>query len=170
MTHILAVSGSLGARSSNTALLREAARLAPAGVRVEVYDGLADLPPFNPDVEASGVLPEPVEALRAAAGAADGLLFSVPEYAHGVPGTFKNALDWLVGGPEFVGKPVALWNASPRATHAQASLRETVETMSGRIVEAACLSVPLLGRDAIAGDADLSRAVTEALAAFAVAT
>ena len=170
MTHILAISGSLGARSSNTSLLRAAARLAPAGATVEIYDGLARLPPFNPDVEASGALPSEVEALRAAVEAADGLLLSVPEYAHGVPGAFKNALDWLVGGPEFVDKPVALWNASPRATHAQASLRETVGTMSGRIVEAACLEVHLLGRgldaSAIATDPDLSHAITEAFRAF----
>lgn len=170
---ILAVSGSLGARSTNTALLRAAAALAPPGVAVEVYGGLGALPHFDPDVEAGPSLPPEVRALRAAVGAADGLLFSVPEYAHGVPGTFKNALDWLVGGPEFVEKPVALWNASPRATHAQTSLRETVVTMSGRIVAPACLDVLLFGRgldaDAIAADPETASALVAALDAFAEA-
>ncbi|MGH8137417.1 MAG: NADPH-dependent FMN reductase [Steroidobacteraceae bacterium] len=67
----------------------------------------------------------------------DGLLIASPEYAHGVPGVLKNALDWLVAGEEFVGKPVALFNASPRASHAQASLTETITTMSGRIISEA---------------------------------
>ncbi len=168
MTRIFAVAGSLAARSSNAALLRAAALAAPPGTAVEVYDGLGALPPFNPDVEASGALPDVVAALRARVGAADALLFSVPEYAHGVPGAFKNALDWLVGGPEFVGRPVALWNASPRATHAQASLRESVTTMSGRIVEAASLDVLLLGRDAeaVLAEADIAVLIGDALAAL----
>lgn len=148
MTRILAVAGSLAARSSNAALLGAAMLASPPGLSVEVYDGLGALPPFNPDVEASGALPGTVADLRARVDIADALLFSVPEYAHGVPGAFKNLLDWLVGGPEFVDKPVALWNASPRATHAQASLREIVATMSGRLVEPASLEVHLLGRDA----------------------
>ncbi len=104
-------------------------------------------------------------------GAADGLLVSSPEYAHGVPGALKNALDWLVGGPEFVGKPVALLNASPRAVHAQASLAETVRTMSGRVVEGASVAVPLLARGldaaAIAADPEASARVRAALAALA---
>ena len=79
---------------------------------------------------------------------ADGLLISSPEYAHGVPGAMKNALDWLVGGEEFIYKPVALLNASPRATHAQASLAETIRTMSGRLVPEASIAVPSLPRQA----------------------
>lgn len=114
---LLAVSGSLRAASSNTALLTAAEPLAPAGVAVSLYTGIGDLPHFNPDVEDE--LPSPVKDWRARVGAADGLLIACPEYARGVPGAFKNALDWLVGGPEFVGKPVALFNASPRASHAQ---------------------------------------------------
>lgn len=169
MTRILAVSGSLAARSSNTTLLRAAALAAPPGVAVHLYDGLDVIPPFNPDVEASGALPDAVADLRARVGAADALLFSVPEYAHGVPGAFKNALDWLVGGPEFVGKPVALWSASPRATHAPASLREIVTTMSGRLVEAAALDVLLLGRDAesVLAEADVAARISDALGALA---
>jgi len=169
---ILAISGSLRAVSSNTELLRAAALLAPPGMQVVPYTGLGALPHFNPDLEA-GELPPAAADLRARVGAADALLVSSPEYAHGVPGALKNALDWLVGGPEFVGKPVALLNASPRATHAQASLAETVRTMSGRVVEEASVAVPLLARGldaaAIAADPEASARVRGALAALAEA-
>jgi len=165
----LAISGSLRRVSSNTALLRAAARLAPAGVEVVLYGGLGDLPHFNPDLEADE--PPAVTDLRAQVRAADGLLISSPEYAHGVPGALKNMLDWLVGGSEFPDKPVALLNASPRSTHAQASLAETIKTMSGRLVPEASIAVPLLGtkldEDGIAAHPEISVAVRTALAAFA---
>ena len=167
---ILAISGSLRAASSNRSVVEAARLLAPPGVGVTIYGGLGELPHFNPDVE-MGELPPAVVELRAAVGSADALLISSPEYAHGVPGSMKNALDWLVGGPEFVGKPVALVNASPRSVHAQAQLAETVTTMSGVLVHAACVALPLLGRalDAagIAADAELSATLAGALAALA---
>ncbi|MGH7618031.1 MAG: NADPH-dependent FMN reductase [Gemmatimonadaceae bacterium] len=144
--NILGVSGSLRARSSSTEVLRAAALLAPDAVRITLFDGLAGLPPFNPDLDEEGaVLPEPVAAFRAQVGAADALLICSPEYAHGVPGSLKNALDWLVSGPEMPCKPVGLLNASTRATHAQASLAETLRTMSAVLVPAA-IDVPLDGR------------------------
>jgi chromate reductase, NAD(P)H dehydrogenase (quinone) len=165
---ILAISGSLRAASSNSALLRAAALLAPADVEIDLYKGLGGLPHFNPDLE--GAEPPAVTDLRARVRESGGLLFAVPEYAHGVPGALKNLLDWLVGGEEFIYKPIALFNASPRATHAQASLRETIRTMSGRIVEEASIPVPLLGKvlapHAIAADPELSGLIREAIAAF----
>jgi chromate reductase, NAD(P)H dehydrogenase (quinone) len=167
---LLAISGSLRAASSNRAVVEAARLLAPPGVAVEIYDGLGGLPHFNPDVE-MGALPAAVAELRAAAGRADALLISSPEYAHGVPGSLKNALDWLVGGPELVGMPVALVNASPRSVHAQAQLAEILTTMSGVVVEGACVAVPLLGRglDAagVVADAELAAALSAALAALA---
>lgn len=166
---VLALSGSLRAVSSNTALLRAAAALAPEGMEVVVYGGLGDLPHFNPDLEGSE--PPAVIDLWAQVRQADGLLIACPEYAHGVPGAMKNALDWLVGGDEFIRMPVALLNASPRATHAQASLAETIRTMSGRIVAGASIAVPLLARSfdpaAIMADPEIAAALREALAAFA---
>jgi len=166
---ILAISGSLRAASSNTALLRAAAALAPEDMEVVLYDGLGDLPHFNPDLE--GAAPPTVIELWARVREADGLLIACPEYAHGVPGAMKNALDWLVGGDEFIRKPVALLNASPRATHAQASLAETIRTMSGRIVAEASIAVPLLGRSfdpaGIAANPEIASSLREALAAFA---
>jgi NAD(P)H-dependent FMN reductase len=125
----VAISGSLRKGSSNTAVLRAAARLAPQDVQVVVFDGIASLPFFNPDLDGEEV-PAPVAAFRAAIGSADALLISSPEYARGVAGVMKNALDWLVASLEFPNKPVALINTSPRATHALAALRLTLETMS----------------------------------------
>ncbi|WP_028007405.1 NADPH-dependent FMN reductase [Solimonas flava] len=166
----LAVCGSLRRQSSNRALLDALPVLAPDGVRI-VCHPLDALPPFNPDLE--GDLPAPVRAWRAAVAAADGLLISSPEYAHGVSGVMKNALDWLVAGPEFVGKPVALLNATTRAGFAPAQLAETLRTMSGVVVDAAGLSLPLLGgtRDgaAIVAEPALAAPLRTALAAFAAA-
>lgn len=140
---ILAISGSLRAASLNSALLRVVARLAPDDIDLAIYSELGDLPLFNPDIEASD--PPSVANLRTQIMSADALLIASPEYAHGVSGPMKNALDWMVGNESFMQKPVALLNASPRATHAQASLRETIRTMSASIVEEASIAVPMLG-------------------------
>jgi chromate reductase len=143
---ILAISGSLRAASSNSAVLRVAARVAPEGIEVQVYDGIDQLPYFNPDLDRAiddPLLPQAVREFRAAIADADAVLISSPEYAHGVPGVLKNALDWLVGGPEMVGKRVALINTSPHATHAQASLKETLRTMSVTLVPEASISIAL---------------------------
>ena len=165
---ILAISGSLRLASLNTALLRAAAALAPEGIKITVYAGLGGLPLFNPDLE--GNEPASVMDLRARLKIADGVMIASPEYAHGVPGAIKNALDWLVGGEEFVNKPIALINASPRATHAQAALSETIRTMSGRIVSEASIGVPLLGKNMdaadIVSDPEISTALYAAIIAF----
>src|SRR3982751_3034632 len=102
---------------------------------------MANLPLFNPDLETS--LPPPVRRLHDALSESDALLIASPEYAHGVTAVIKNALDWLVSFPPFVDKPAAIFNASPRAVHAHAGLREILTTMSARIVDDACLSLPL---------------------------
>jgi len=166
---ILAVSGSLRARSSNTALLEAAAKLAPPGVDVALFEGLAGLPPFNPDVDEAGP-PSSVLEWRRRVEAAHGLLICSPEYARGVAGVLKNALDWLVSGPEFYGKPVAVINASQRATAADASLRLILTTMSGKLVEAASVTMPLLGRnldaDDIVADPALAEPLGDALRCF----
>ena len=163
---LLAISGSLRAASNNTALLRAAITLAPECIEIALYDGVGDLPHFNPDIE--DVLPASVLELRAKVKASDGLLIACPEYAHGVPGAFKNALDWLVGGEEFVNKPVALLNAAPRATHAQASLAETIRTMSGRIVTEASVVIPLPGKHVDAEDIVSNRELANTLRAATI--
>jgi chromate reductase, NAD(P)H dehydrogenase (quinone) len=140
---VLAISGSLRAASLNSALLRTAARVAPPDIVVSIFGGTRDLPLFNPDLESQ--IPSAVAALHGEINLADALLIASPEYAHGVTGTIKNALDWLVSFEPFVYKPVAVLNASPRARHADAALRETLKTMSAVIVEEASITVPLLG-------------------------
>ena len=157
----LTISGSLRRASTNKAALAAFAILAPAGVEVEPYEGLAELPPFNPDADFEGATTHAaVSGLRAAVSRADALVIATPEYAHGLPGAFKNALDWLVASDAIVGKPVALINASPRAFHAQADLREILSTMAARLLPQAFASVPLLSgtRSAaeIAADAKLA--------------
>lgn len=116
MTTIVGVSGSLRRGSFNTALLRAAAEVAPEGVKVDIAP-IHDIPLFNADVEAQGY-PEAVRALKDRIAAADGLLLATPEYNNGIPGVFKNAIDWLsrpVDDAErvFGGRPVALMGATP---------------------------------------------------------
>jgi chromate reductase, NAD(P)H dehydrogenase (quinone) len=168
---ILAISGSLRQASSNTTLLRAAVALAPPGVEMVLYEGLGDLPHFNPDLEPDE--PASVQELRAWVKWADGLLISSPEYAHGVPGVLKNALDWLVSGEEFIGKPVALFQASPGGEYMLASLTETIRVMSGNLFPEASLTVSLRGKkieaaDVIA-DPEKASALRTALTAFAQA-
>ncbi len=119
------------------------------------------MPAFNADLENDP--PTPVKELRARVSAADVLIISSPEYARGIAGSLKNLLDWLVGGPEFAGKPVALINTSPRARHAPAQLRLILGTMAGRIVEEACVTLPLLGRRLTAAEIAADPASAEPL-------
>jgi chromate reductase, NAD(P)H dehydrogenase (quinone) len=171
---LLAISGSLRRASTNTAALEALARLAPEGVRVLVYRDLAGLPPFNPDEDVEYVpKPGPVERLRELVGASDAIVFAAPEYAHGLPGALKNALDWLVASETFAGKPTALINTSPRAFHAQASLREILSTMAARLIPEAFVSISLTGKaataDDILADTVCVRRLTESLEALIAA-
>jgi NAD(P)H-dependent FMN reductase len=167
---LLAISGSLRAASTNAALLDAAARLVPQGMIIDSYDGLAELPHFNPDLD---VDPPPAAAavLRGEIAISDGLIISSPEYARGVPGALKNALDWLVSSEVFPGKPVALFNASERSVAMQAALRLTLETMSARMVDVATITVPLLGKQtdaaALAADLEIATKIRGALEAYA---
>jgi chromate reductase len=170
---ILAISGSLRAGSHNTAVLAAAKRLAPAGVIIELFDGIQKLPFFNSDLETPERLPEEVVAFRQAIGAADGILISSPEYARGVSGVMKNALDWLVGSFEFPGKAVALINTSPRATAALAAITLTLETMSANVIADASITLPLLGTsndaESIAGNPELAGPLRAAVAKLVAA-
>lgn len=141
---VLAISGSLRHRSSNTALIGAAARLTPKAVDLSIYAELGELPPFNPDVGSDDV-PAAVTRFRAALQACDAVLISSPEYAHGVPGVLKNALDWVVGTGELIDKPIALINSSARATRAWASLKDTLTVMSARVITGASITIPLEG-------------------------
>ncbi len=168
---ILAISGSLRAASSNTAVLRAMTSVAPAGVAITLYDRLGDLPPFNPDLDVEGATPPAIVLdLRARIGRAAGVVISSPEYAHGVPGVLKNALDWLVSSVEFPGKPLALVNVSARSTYAQAQLTEILTTMSARFVDSASVTLPLDGKRldaaAMSADAAIARVLRAAIDAL----
>lgn len=136
---VLALSGSLRRTSLNSAMLDMAQACAPAGMHVERFMNLHDLPLFNPDLEP--LEPAPVAALQMAIQTADAVLIASPEYAHGISGVMKNALDWMVSTGVLVDKPVVVWNASPRATHALGALWETLTVMSARLIVNAALNL-----------------------------
>jgi len=172
---LLAISGSLRRASINTAALEALAKIAASEFVVEIYRGLAALPAFNPDDDEEGrVAPESVRELRDAVAAADGLIIAAPEYAHGVPGALKNALDWLVASEAFAGKPLMLVNCAPRAFHAQSALRETLATMAARLIPEAFITLPLGGApitpEAIADDPGLSDRLRQGLSILWSAT
>lgn len=137
---ILGLSGSLRQGSSNMAALRAIEKLAPKNVDFKISIHIDQLPHFNPDLDKKEVLPN-VKIWRKELATADGFYISCPEYTHGVPGVFKNALDWVVSSGEFVGKPVAFLNASPIV---KASLSETLSVMSARIIEKASVDIQFL--------------------------
>jgi len=98
------------------------------------------VPAFNPDDDVEPA-PDVVADFRHRLHESDAVLISTPEYAHGVPGALKNALNWIVGSGELVDKPIGLLNPSPRSTYAQASLKETLTVMSARLVDAASITL-----------------------------
>ena len=126
---LLAISGSLRRDSTNTALLRGLAAMAAPLAQVSVFEGLGDLPIFNPDKEGDAT-PDTVRVFAEAVAAADGIVISCPEYVHALPGGFKNALDWLVSRSEIIGKPIALLHASHRGEDVLADLRRVLSTVS----------------------------------------
>lgn len=147
---ILAISGSLRAGSVNTEVLRAIQQLATEEFIITQYAGLADLPHFNPDDETM----EPVQSVagwRELLQRANAVLICSPEYAHGVPGVLKNALDWVVGSGEFMYKPVSLINASSTSQFITPQLTETLTVMMANVVPDACVTLSLAGkkRDAV---------------------
>ena len=112
-TKVLLVSGSLSTESVNSAVLRTAAALAGDRISTTLYEGLGTLPHFNPDTDPDGgPVPAAVADLRRRLAEADAVPFCAPEHAGSLPGSFKNPLDWTVGGVETYGKPVTWINAS----------------------------------------------------------
>ena len=170
---IIGISGSLRKASVSTALLRTAATLTPYQVKLMVYDGLGNLPHFNPELDKES-LPIGVTDFRSQLNSSSGVIISTPEYAHGVPGVLKNALDWLVASGELYEKPVALFSVSLRARFAHASLIETLTVMTARLIPDAFVNVlPPSGvgysEPHVSSNADLSTRVERALAVFAKA-
>ncbi|MFJ9871309.1 NADPH-dependent FMN reductase [Streptomyces sp. NPDC101165] len=173
---ILLLSGSLRTASTNEAVLRTADAVAPAaGVRTVRYEGLAALPHFNPDDDADP-LPVPVAELRTAIDRAAGILVCTPEYAGTLPGSFKNLLDWTVGGTEISDKPVAWVNAAApgRGQGAEATLRAVLGYTGAGIVESACVKIPvdrgMVGDDGQITDPEVRRQLVEVLGLLATSS
>jgi len=153
---VLLVSGSTRAGSGNTAALVTAAAVAPGGVMPVLYEGLAQLPAFNPDDDGDRV-PLEVAALRDEITAADAVLFCTPEYAGTLPGSFKNLLDWTVGGGQLYGKPAAWINVAVpgRGQGAEDALAAVLGYVGADVVEAACRRIPV-DRAAVSQDGTIS--------------
>jgi chromate reductase len=171
---ILLLSGSMRSGSSNSAVLKTIQEIAPDEVETELYERLATLPHFNPDDDYDPLDPAVVE-LRAAIAASDAVLFSTPEYAGALPGSFKNLLDWTVGGGEIYRKPVA-WvnaaglNAPTGGKDAHDSLRKVLGYTGAEIIEDACVRVPiarnLVGEDGVIRDEDVRAQLRAAIDAI----
>jgi chromate reductase, NAD(P)H dehydrogenase (quinone) len=150
---VMLICGSLRSGSTNEALLRTVANLLPVDVVADSYDGMGQLPHFNPDDD-HDPLPPAVADLRIRIAAADAILFSTPEYAGAMPGSFKNLLDWTVGGVEISEKPTAWINISTSpagAAGTHESLTTVLRYTGAKLVDAACLRVPV-HRDAVGVD------------------
>lgn len=146
---IVGVCGSVRAVSTNLNILRFIKKSLPENVDFLIYEGLAELPHFNPDLDAenSDYQNAEVEKWRKLLREADAVIFCTPEYAHGVPGVLKNALDWIVSSGELVDKPTAIITASPSdmgGANAMASLLATLKMMSAKISENTTLMIPLI--------------------------
>jgi chromate reductase len=172
MASILMISGSVRDGSVNSAVIATAVELLPDGTTAVVYDGLGELPHFNPDVD-QDPLPRAVSELRRLIDESSALLFSTPEYAGAMPGALKNLLEWTVGGTETTGKPTGWINPSSMLNHAAgtyASLRIVLEYTDAKIVEQACADVPvpraLIGDDGIVHDDEVRSTISRAVRAL----
>lgn len=168
MIRIFAVSGSLCSVSLNTAIIRRYSEFAPSACEIDVYDRLAELPHFNPYIENCGgkAVLDLVERVRDS----HAFVVSTPEDVHGIPGTLKNCLDWLVGTDAFIEKPFALISTSPRSIYARASLLEVLKTMSCIHVSDADVTADVKRRDGqvveIASDAETASSLVDAMSAL----
>ncbi|MBV6738428.1 NAD(P)H-dependent oxidoreductase [Priestia megaterium] len=144
---ILAISGSLRKNSSNTHVLYAVSSLRPENTDFQFYKRLEHLPYFNPEIDTDSP-PDPVKDLRNQLKLADGVIICTPEYARGVPGSLKNALDRIVSSGEFVNKPVAVISASSRSSggdKAHESIMLTLEMIEAKIPKESTLRIGAVG-------------------------
>jgi chromate reductase len=164
---VLALCGSQRKQSMSGGLLRACRERARPGLDVLLFEEHKQFPLFNPELTTP---PDGVRALHDAVDAADAILIASPEYAHGVTGTIKNTLDWLVGHPGFVGKRVAMLNPAWESHHADDNLREILGMMSAELILDACVRIPVIGSglapDAIGASARFAPAIDAVLRAI----
>lgn len=156
LKQVLAICGSTRAASANLHLIHAIAGIAEHHFSVHVFDGLADLPHFNPDIQE---VPYAVCRFKKQVREADGVLICTPEYAMGVPGTLKNALDWTVSGMEFSGRPVALVTASSLGHKAHASLVDTLNVIEAKMARETQLLISFV-RAKISADGQITDQAT----------
>ena len=140
MTKILAISGSLRAKSTNLTIIENIAEMLGDKINVSIYDGLATLPHFNPDADTEEI-PDAVANLRQQIKQSDGVLICSPEYVFSVPAALKNALEWTVSSADFHNKPTALITASSLGEKAHESLHLILKTIDAKIGENAALLI-----------------------------
>ena len=141
---VLAISGSLRTNSYNTALLKSAITTAPSNMNISLFQHINEIPHFNPDIPQNSI-PSSVLNLREAITKSDAILISTPEYAHGIPGALKNALDWLVSSSEIILKPIVVMSVSTSELggfRAAAALIQVLNAMNTNVVIDANLNVP----------------------------
>jgi chromate reductase, NAD(P)H dehydrogenase (quinone) len=180
MVSVLLVPGSSRAGSTNVAVLRTAAAVAPPDVATALYDGIGELPLFNPDDDREGAeVDTRVAVMRAAVASVDAILICTPEYAGALPAAMKNLLEWTIGDAGTYGKPVAWINAAGPAAptggaDAHDSLRKVLTYAGADIVEAACVRVPvtreLVGTDGLIADPDARARIAGSIQALAAHT
>jgi chromate reductase, NAD(P)H dehydrogenase (quinone) len=155
---ILAVCGSLQRNSGNLTLLRQAQALAPEGVDVLLFDGLRELPHFNPDLETNGEQPAVAEWRRALQASA-AVLIASPEYGHSLPGALKNGIDWVIGSGELERKLVAITCAVPALARGRLGLRALADTLGA-------VSAQIIGAEPIPRGPNFEREVGALLLAL----
>ena len=141
---VLAISGSLRSNSYNTALLNSAMELAPPNMNISLLNYVGEMPHFNPDLQENSIHSS-VLKFREAIAKSDALLISTPEYAHGVPGALKNALDWVVSSSEIILKPIAIMSVSTSELggfRATAPLIQVLHAMNTSVIIDATLNIP----------------------------
>jgi NAD(P)H-dependent FMN reductase len=150
MKNVFAISGSTRAHSTNHNLIKAIADLMKDVFSVEVYEGVGRLPHFDPGLTDAGV-PAEVKLFCERIAAADGVIICTPEYAHGVPGSLKNAIDWTVGSAEFSHKPTVLITASTDGRFGHAALLETLRVIEAEGIDELNMVVPFVRTKVSAG-------------------
>jgi len=138
--NVFAISGSLRLGSSNHAILNALGKMMPSNINFIIYNGLSEIPAFDPDLDNDDP-PPAVSAFRKQVSQADAIVICTPEYAYGVPGALKNALDWTVSSASFSGKPTALITASTGGENAHEALIKILGAIDANLIKEATLLI-----------------------------
>lgn len=168
---IIAISGSTRKSSTNLNLIRAITNLTKDIFDITIFEGLTELPHFNPDLDNENP-PAQVLAFRQSLNTADGILICTPEYAMGVPGTLKNAIDWTVSSMAFAHKPTVLITASSMGQKAHHSLMDTLKIIEARVTDATQLVIPhaktKVNSDGVITDVNTLAAIQSLLHSFKI--